>query len=181
MTELFDNIYDALLQYNIDLEEVLNHPAGSHEIDDIQKKLNVEFSEEIIDFYTIANGQAEMSDYFVYGHELLSLQGIFSEWKIWKKMSDKGLFCKNKTPLKAVAETGIKANWWNPKWLPITHDGAGNHFCLDFDPDVNGISGQIITLHQDSNKRLLAANSLYDFFNEYYKKILKNSLAIKRF
>ncbi len=160
MTELFNNIYDALLRYDIDLEEVLNQPAGLHEIDDIQKKLNVEFSEEIIDFYSIANGQEEMSDYFVYGHELLPLQRIFSEWKIWKKMSDKGMFCKNGNPLKAVAQTGVKNYWWNPLWLPITHDGAGNHFCLDFDPDISGIPGQIITLHQDSDKRLLIANSL---------------------
>ena len=31
-------------------------------------------------------------------------------------------------------DVGIRNNWWNDKWIPITYDGAGKHDCLDLAP-----------------------------------------------
>lgn len=167
MENLLDDLYNELLEYDIDLEKVLNAGAGEHEFEDVARKLKIEFPEDFVEFYSIANGQDEMADYILYGQELLSLSRIIGEWKIWKDLLDKGTFVKKGIPYKSTPDKGVKDDWWNPLWIPFTYDGAGNHYCIDFDPADGGKVGQIIEMIHDDNPRRLVADSFKDFIKKY--------------
>ena len=45
---------------------------------------------------------------------------------------------------RARPEGPIRAVWWNPRWVPVTWDGGGDHLCIDLDPAPGGVPGQII-------------------------------------
>jgi cell wall assembly regulator SMI1 len=53
----------------------------------------------------------------------------------------------------------------NPKWIPITHDNSGNYVGLDFDPDVRGRQGQVVTFGRDEDEKRVLADS-YEAFLE---------------
>jgi cell wall assembly regulator SMI1 len=66
---------------------------------------------------------------------------------------------------KGNPEAGIKDDWWNARWIPLTYDGSGNHDCLDLDPAPGGNVGQIIGMwHDDAHRALLAPS-----FTEWLK------------
>ena len=92
----------------------------------------------------------------------MSLEGLLFQWRIWKELLDEGAF-EGDTGEPA---SGIKADWWNAKWIPITHDGSGNHLCLDLDPAPGGKMGQIITMWHDEGSRSVVTGSLTDWLTQ---------------
>ncbi|HXV91932.1 MAG TPA: SMI1/KNR4 family protein, partial [Pseudonocardia sp.] len=38
----------------------------------------------------------------------------------------------------------IRADWWNPGWVPFAEDGGGNLYCVDLAPGERGVRGQVI-------------------------------------
>jgi molybdopterin molybdotransferase len=61
----------------------------------------------------------------------------------------------------------VRSDWWNPCWIPFTHDGGGNHLCLDLDPAAGGAGGQVITLWHDGGARALAGSSFGEWFTRW--------------
>ena len=51
----------------------------------------------------------------------------------------------------------------NPRWIPLTHDGSGNHIGLDFDPWPEGRHGQVILYGRDEDVKAVLAPSLGAF------------------
>lgn len=54
----------------------------------------------------------------------------------------------------------------NPKWIPLTHDGGGNHIGLDFDPGALGTPGQVIRFGRDEDDKVLLAPSFSVFLDQ---------------
>ena len=98
---------------------------------------------------------------------------MIDEWEIWKGvMEDEEGALDNQ-----YSSVGVKNNWWNPLWIPITYDGAGNHYCLDLDPAPEGNYGQIIRMWHDNPERTIEANSFKDWVANYATQ-LKNGQLI---
>ncbi|WP_332455118.1 SMI1/KNR4 family protein [Burkholderia ubonensis] len=57
-------------------------------------------------------------------------------------------------------EPGIRGDWYNLKWIPLTHNGSGDHLCVDLDPDEGGRIGQVIRVWHDSPERELVAKGV---------------------
>jgi cell wall assembly regulator SMI1 len=87
------------------------------------------------------------------GWELLSCRRIAQEWEIWKGLLDNGELEGPSSP----ADPRIKTDWWNPRWIPVTSSGSGNHHCVDLDPVGEGHAGQVIVLWHDDETRPLVA------------------------
>ncbi len=181
MKFLWDKLIDEFLTYDIDIDNALNPGAGEHEVLDAENKLQIKFPDDFVEFYQIHNGQDEMADYLFYGHELLSMQRIISEWKIWKQLYDKGTFVKNGQSLKSKPDTGVKNDWWNPKWIPFTYDGRGNHYCLDLDPESEGTFGQVIVMYYDDPVRKICANSFTEFIKMYIEDLMNGNFIIETY
>ena len=51
----------------------------------------------------------------------------------------------------------------NPRWIPLTRDGTGNHIGLDLDPWPRGRIGQIILFGRDEAVKVVLAELLGKF------------------
>jgi cell wall assembly regulator SMI1 len=119
--------------------------------------------EDFRDFYKVHNGQEADVDGLIDAEEILSIDRIKEQWGIWKELYDNGTFTgKHSDP-----DDGIKDDWWNPRWIPFTFDGAGNHYCLDLDPDEDGEAGQVIRMWHDDAERIHLAYSFGEFIEGY--------------
>lgn len=118
--------------------------------------MGVTFPADVRESYRIHNGQTSDDEGYaglMESKEFLSLSRIRGEWAIWKELLDGGIFAGTFS----APPPGVKGDWWNPAWIPITSDGGGNHDCLDLDPAPGGEAGQIIAMwHDDSVRPILA-------------------------
>ncbi len=113
-----------------------------------EAKLRITFPPELRAFYLAhdggPNGEAVCS-----GRELLSVEGMVAQWSLWKDLFDQ----QDLDDDDAVPGPGVKKKWWIPKWIPITHDFAGNHHMLDLAPGKGGTPGQVLSFWHDAGER----------------------------
>jgi cell wall assembly regulator SMI1 len=146
--------------------QLLNSGATDEQIVKAEKCFGIQFSSEFKEFYKIHNGgQWELA--LIDGSELLSLEEMQSQWKVWKTLVDDGEFETNN----GEPEKGISDEWYNLKWIPITHNGGGDHQCLDFAPTANGNSGQVIQMWHDWEKRSLIAASFIEWITAFANEL----------
>lgn len=60
-------------------------------------------------------------------------------------------------------EGAVDPAYINSRWIPLTHDGSGNHIGLDFDPWPGGRVGQVILFGRDEEIKAVLAESLGRF------------------
>jgi cell wall assembly regulator SMI1 len=151
------------------LTSELNTAASEDDIAKLEKKIGGKLPKEYIEFLKIHNGQNRDSEGLIDTEELLSTERVIEEWSVWKELLDKGDFNDSKSE----SDDGIKSDWWNSKWIPITYDGSGNHYCIDIDPDKSGTSGQIIRMWHDSAERELISRSFKEWISSYVNDLEK--------
>ncbi len=132
-----------------ELFETLQAGASDSEIAWLEQQLGVTLPEDYKTFLGLCNGQSDESEAGFYGGELLSVKSVAFQWKVWKKLLDDNAF----KGIGSEPDDGIRADWWNSRWIPFTHDGGGNHLCLDLEPADGGSVGQVITMWHDSENR----------------------------
>lgn len=171
VTEAWEAFDNWLIANWKDGYDSLAPPATDEEIKLLEERLNVTLTDDYKESLKCHNGQNDYSGIFE-GNEYLSTEEIYSQWKVWKDLNDDGTFDDNEsTPREG---TGISTKWYDLGWVPITHDGSGDHYCLDLAPDIskNGKVGQIITMWHDDSDRELLADSFYLFFCKYVNQVL---------
>jgi cell wall assembly regulator SMI1 len=149
---------EAHLQKHAALDEssqpFLKPGATGEEIASAESVLGSRFPEDFRASLGRHNGQARYEILLGIG-ALLSTQEIVEQWRVWKELLDEGSFEDDA----GSPDPGVKADWWNPRWIPITHDGGGDHDCVDMDPAEGGVAGQIIEMWHDDDVRPLRAPS----------------------
>jgi cell wall assembly regulator SMI1 len=152
----------------------LNPPATDEQITGLQQALGVTLPDDYVACLKIHNGQASNAGGGMFdGYEFLSTDEILAQWAVWKELLDGGDFAGcNSDP-----SNGIRDDWWNARWIPITHNGCGDHFCLDFDPDASGSEGQVITMWHDSGERELLSRSFGAWFESYTKRVFSGDVV----
>lgn len=146
----------------------LNPPATDAQIDSLEKAIGAKLPDDYIACLKIHNGQDTMMAGVFGGSEFLSTEFVLDEWAVWKELIESGTFEGNQ----GVPDSGIKDNWWNPRWIPFTHNGGGDHFCLDLDPAKGGSPGQVITMWHDSGERAFIATNFTAWFTQYVDKVV---------
>lgn len=147
----------------------LNKGASSEQLSELEKTLDVSLPEDYKDFLQIHNGQIFNSPALVDLEVLNSTDFILSEWKFWKELYDAGEF----KSYQSTPDNGIKNDWWNPSWIPITSNGYGDHICIDLDPTSGGTKGQIISMFHDDPRRELLALSFKKWLRNYIEDLEK--------
>lgn len=143
--------------------EALNPGASDNDIADTETFLGVTFPDDVRASYKIHDGQLPDQPGLLDAREFLSLERIRDEWKVWKELLDGGDF----DGINSEPHEGIKNDWWNPAWIPLTYDGAGNHDCLDLDPAPGGKVGQIIEMWHDDAERVLVSPGFKPWLQEF--------------
>ena len=163
MKETWTKIENWLKTNAAGIYESLNTGASNEDFEELEDLINKKLPESFKAFYRRHDGQSPMSEGLIDAEELLCIKRIMEEWEVWKELDDKGVFDDSVSD----ADAGVREDWWNPLWIPITYDGSGNHYCLDLNPDEGGKKGQIIRIWHDSAERELIADSFEEWMNNY--------------
>ena len=97
------------------------------------------------------------------GDTMYNIKKILSNWGVMKTLLEDGDF----HDAKPKAGAGVKNEWYNPKWIPISNDGGGNSHCIDMDPGAGGHTGQIIQWWHDMGDRVVVAKSYADWIKSW--------------
>lgn len=146
----------------------LNPPATDKEILALESLLCVSLPSDFVAFLKVHNGQKNMAGGLFDNSEFLSTSAIADQWRVWKELLNSGEF----DTYKSTPQPGIKDAWWNAKWIPFTHNGGGDHYCIDLDPSVGGSPGQVITMWHDMDERANLAVSFAAWFDKYVDDVL---------
>ncbi len=150
----------------------LNPPASDDEIDELTKTIGVELPKDFLSVLKMHNGQKGEAAWLFDSQEFLSTHRIIEEFNNWKNLLNTELQGKVSTP-----DDGVKNDWWNINWIPITSDGCGDHYCLDLSPTSSGKKGQIITLWYELAEREIVASSFTQWFEDYLEQLYSGELS----
>jgi cell wall assembly regulator SMI1 len=151
VTEIWTRLERWLQDNTPTLYESMQKGASEKQIQELEQHLGVILPEDYKTFLKCCNGQSDTAEAGFYNGELLSSNNVKFQWDIWQKLLNEGSFENSKSK----PDKGIRNAWWNPRWIPFTHDGGGNHLCLDLEPAEGGTVGQVITMWHDSQEREL--------------------------
>ena len=151
MDELWNRLKLWLQENAPELLATLQPGATKPQIAALEQHLGASLPDDYRAFLQLSNGQPADPRRRFYDGELLSTATVKEEWDVWKELLDAGDF----DDYQSEPHEGVKDDWWNPRWIPFTHDGGGNHLCLDLDPAKGGKTGQVITMWHDSMEREL--------------------------
>src|SRR5262249_54795991 len=86
----------------------------------VGKALGVRLPADVRASYLLHNGQKGRGGLFPEGFAdldadffLLTVDDVQGEWEKWKELLDDGDLDRPSTP-----DRGVRADWWNPKWVP---------------------------------------------------------------
>jgi cell wall assembly regulator SMI1 len=166
VNELWDRLKSWLQENAPELLETMQPGASERKISALEQKLGVRLPDDYRAFLALSDGQVEDTEFYFQDGELLSSKNVYSQWGVWKELLDDGTFEDSASE----PQLGIRGDWWNARWIPFTHDGGGNHLCLDLDPAKGGTVGQIISMEHDNGERLIMFNS----FSHWLEQLLED-------
>jgi cell wall assembly regulator SMI1 len=160
---------EAWLEKNAaEVRKTLQRGATEQELKAVEQALRVVLPESVKDFYRIHNGQATdeygfTGAHFLFGWEWPHLKRAVQQWTILTEVLDNGDF----DGIHSEPDEGIRNDWWNRGWIPITQNATGDHICLDLAPATDGQRGQIVTWWHDAPERNLEAQSFEEWINQF--------------
>lgn len=165
------NRFEAWLDKHANqLLDDLNDGVEDETFEPIESIMGIEIPNEFKEFYKIHNGQDAESEDRLFGlEELYSVERMIEERNKLKEKFYAGEFDE----FDSEPDNAIRGEWYNPYWLPITGDGNGNHYCIDFAPSREGQLGQIIRFLYSNPKRKLIAASFRQWLETYIIELEK--------
>ncbi|KIA79232.1 molybdenum cofactor biosynthesis protein MoeA [Chromobacterium piscinae] len=162
MDELWRQFEAWLAEHWPDGLASLNPPASDAQIAELVRQLGVTLPADYVACLKIHDGQSG-GDFLFDGMAFLSCEEVYRQWRVWKELLDDGVFAGETSE----PEAGIKNDWWNPRWIPFTHNGGGDHLCLDLDPAESGTLGQVITMWHETGDRERVTAGFEAYFADF--------------
>ena len=132
-----------------------NAPASDDEIQVLEGALGTKLPADFIASLKTHSGQVDQDGVCFEGETLLDIKGILSEWTCWRNLVADGSL----DGMMSDPDAGVKDDWYNVRWIPITRNGMGDCVCIDLDPAPGGSIGQVIrVLHDDDRRERVAAS-----------------------
>ncbi len=162
--------------------DTLNPGATKQDLSELENILGLDLPEDFKNFISIHNGQNWTHLNLFDSDRLLSTEDIIRDWQHWKNvLPEIDANCREMYghPASSTPDIGIKDDWWNLSWIPITSNGSGDSYCIDLDPTSEGNQGQIIRMWHDVPERELIATSfrdwIYDYINDLESGVYESS------
>jgi cell wall assembly regulator SMI1/predicted DNA-binding WGR domain protein len=121
--------------------------------------LGLELPNDVRASYAIHDGDGDIS-LFPSG-EYLSLDGMLVQYKIWKELVEDGTLVSGAADPKGP----IRNDDYNLKWIPLTHNGGGDHTLIDLAPAEGGKVGQLIDFSHEGGPEEVAAPNLAEYLS----------------
>lgn len=170
-------IKEWLINNHPDVIPTLNSGASSNDFNELELTIGKSMPDDFKEFYSIHNGQSHTHLSLFDGDTLLSIADVITEWKQWKDVLPTiNDYCIEQFdfPAKSNPDPGIKNDWWNVLWIPITSNGSGDNYCIDLDPTAEGQKGQIIRMRHDDARRDLVSVSFRQWISDFIRDLENN-------
>lgn len=171
MTPAWKRLESALQGHRPALIKSLRPGVSAEDLTALAAALGRGLPEKAEEFLKIHDGQSggKRAAFLLVGDEddgdkfrFLRATEIVREWRIWKELVEGGEFRTRKS----LPDAGVRDDWYNLGWIPLTADGLGDHHCLDLAPSEGGKEGQIILVWHDREERTLVAESLEHWLDQ---------------
>ena len=141
----------------------LNPPASEVALAAFQRQAGVRLPRAWHTLYRWHDGENDDRFGHIFGLPLLPIREVEAQWTAWKDVL--GGFHGDRYKVRGGAwpAGAVDPAYINPRWIPLTHDGSGNHIGLDFDPWPKGRIGQVILFGRDEDVKAVVAQSLGGF------------------
>jgi cell wall assembly regulator SMI1 len=139
--------------------------ASTEAIVALEAAIGVKLPEEVRAFYSLHDGGPSASPSFG-DRYLLSVEGIEHYHRAWQDVIDDE--DPEELDEEVRADRGVRKNWWNPGWIPVTHDAGGNHEMIDSVPTKAGKVGQIVSVYHDDGERSSIAPDLLSWLEQQF-------------
>jgi cell wall assembly regulator SMI1 len=149
----------------------LNPPATEDALMAAEATLGVPIPRHLRLSFSTHDGQPSNAPAFTALGPLRSVAEMVEDWNAWNELvaTERGL--------RGRSEGKVRAQFWNPKWLPLTNAGIGEDYFLDLDPDRGGEVGQIIHLRNEFAVRTVVAPSFLRWLTERVEQLETGVLA----
>ena len=127
-----------------DQTENLNPGATAEAITQAEKDMGLTFPPEMRE--SLLRHDGSVDDGWPTG-ELLSLERMADERKVWMDLLQNGTFDGNASHNES--SEALQPGWWNPAWIPLDADGGGNGAVIDLAPGPQGTVGQVIDMDHE--------------------------------
>ncbi|MGY4492260.1 SMI1/KNR4 family protein [Pseudomonas sp. TE3610] len=164
MKHVWKRIEDWLSVHAPEAFAGLNGPASQARLEETERTLGVRLPDDVRASYLLHDGQDTNAPCLLLGWEFLPLAEIVAQWSIWKELLDQDTFADFESEADGLL---VRKDWWNAGWIPFTHDGGGDHFCIDLAPGPHGTAGQIIEMWHDDGIRPVMASSFSALLGAY--------------
>jgi cell wall assembly regulator SMI1/predicted DNA-binding WGR domain protein len=121
--------------------------------------LGVEFPDAVRASYAVHDGSGGVS-LFPSG-DYLSLDEMLHQYKIWKELVGEGTWDDEESE----PEGPIQKVHYHLKWIPLTHNGGGDHTLIDLAPAEGGKVGQLIDFSHEMGPEGIAAAGLSEYLS----------------
>jgi cell wall assembly regulator SMI1 len=166
MTQAWAQLEAWLKQEEPTLLRSLGKPASPEALAELEAKLKLSLPDDFKAALSVHDGQKGEEPLFE-GEFFLSAKGVLSKWRTWTKL----MKSPDMAECSGAPDEGIRPDWFHPAWIPFTHDGMGNHLCLDLAPADGGQAGQIIRVWHDEDERQLIAPSFAVWFSSFVRSL----------
>lgn len=165
--DLWNSIKASLSEKNCLDEMQLLPGACETELVELEAQLGIVLPDLLKKMLMIHNGQDGFG--LLFGNQMLSAAGIRRQWQVWREVEADGMNEDGAEFMESIPRGVVRPMYANACWIPLTHDGGGNHMGLDFDPDAGGVEGQMIAFGADEDTKYRLAGT----FDEFAEKALE--------
>ena len=149
----------------------LNEGVSQSDLEDLESLIGLELPQSVKDFYRVHNGQEpywqnqQSSPGMFFGWVFVPIESIARNWQTWHELQDMNQDMAQ--DMSSYPKGHIKNLYTNDGWIPLIDDFGGNHVGIDLDPDVKGVSGQVIIFGADEDAKRVIASSFTEFLEKY--------------
>lgn len=144
-------------------QQALNPPASEAQLAAFERTLGFALPPAYRQLYRWHDGEDDDLWGHVYGLPLLPLERAAAEWRVWNEVLAEFGGNPYAIPGGSWPSGAVDPAYINPRRIPLTHDGSGNHIGLDLDPWPEGRVGQVILYGRDEDLKAVLAPSLGRF------------------
>lgn len=140
-----------------------NAPATDAALDAFERLVGIAMPNSFRQLYRWHDGEEDDRWGHIYGLPILPLAQAGYQWTAWNRAMNSFDGNRYMIPGAGWPRGAVDPAYINPRWIPLTHDGSGNHIGLDFDAWPGGRQGQVILYGRDEDVKLVLAPSLGKF------------------
>lgn len=151
-------------------DTMLHPPASEVDIAALETHLGQRLPEDVRALYLLHDGQPRYTPQeprhaagIFAGLAMLSLRDVAVQWDQWdgyEAQEEMDVFASSSP------EGFVQPKYSTRGWIPLTHDGGGNHIGVDLDPGPAGTVGQVITFGADDDEHQVLAPSLTSYLEQ---------------